>query len=175
MQRMIRRTFWRRGLLPCIGAVALLLAFAVRESLAAPRLRGLVSNVGDGDTITLRSEGESHRIRLLGIDAPERGQSYADAAKRHAKRLVLGRMVTVEWSRRDQYGRILGEVILPGGASMNQAMVDAGLAWHYKRGSKDRELARLESEARAAGRGLWRDARPEPPWAFRKRTRENRR
>jgi endonuclease YncB( thermonuclease family) len=76
--------------------------------------------------------------------------------------------VTVSYSKKDRYGRILGEVQLPSGKVLNEELLRAGYAWHYTQYSKDRKLAALEQEAREAGRGLWRERDPEPPWEFRK-------
>jgi endonuclease YncB( thermonuclease family) len=70
---------------------------------------------------------------------------------------------------RDRNGRLLGEVVLPDGRSLNQELVRAGYAWWFRKYSRDGRLARLEEEARADRRGLWADQAPEAPWDFRDR------
>ena len=146
-----------------VGLVTLAPAF----TMAA--FRGKVVGVADGDTITaLRDDKTTSRIRLHGIDAPEKGQPFGNRAKQYASELTFGNIVTVEPTDRDQYGRIVADVRLPDGRSLNREMVRAGLAWWYRRYSHDPELARLEAEARAARRGLWADPHPVPPWEWRR-------
>ncbi len=78
--------------------------------------------------------------------------------------------VTVRVHDVDRYGRQVAEIILPGGRNLNQEIVRAGLAWWYRQYARhDKELERLEAEARAAKRGLWADKAPVPPWDFRRR------
>jgi endonuclease YncB( thermonuclease family) len=82
--------------------------------------------------------------------------------------LVFGKVVTIKVETIDQYGRTVGEVILPDGRNLNHELVSAGFAWWYREYSKDEILGRLEAEATAAKRGLWADPHPIPPWEFRK-------
>ena len=84
---------------------------------------------------------------------------------------VAGQEVVVQWGKKDQYGRILGDVRL-GKRHINLEMVQDGLAWHYKQYSKSKELAEAEETARKAKKGLWADKEPTPPWEFRKAERE---
>jgi endonuclease YncB( thermonuclease family) len=87
--------------------------------------------------------------------------------------LVKGKPVTLKVRDEDRYGRLVSEVILEDGHSLNQALVEAGMAWWYRSyAESNTTLSRLEREAREAGRGLWADADPEPPWQFRNRMRE---
>ena len=147
-------------------------------------LEGRVVKVADGDTITILVSGgtrsvasapagsrvprdrPSERIRLQGIDAPEKGQAYGDAAQRYLARLVAGQEVRVTWSKRDKYDRILGTVYIKR-AEVNLAMLRAGYAWHYKKFDSTPAYAQAESEARAARRGLWAGLDPIPPEQFR--------
>ena len=132
-------------------------------------LQGKVVGVADGDTITVLSGRASVKVRLWGIDSPEGGQPYGKVAKRYASDLSYGRLVEVRTKDVDRYGRVVGEVILPGGKSLNREMVRAGFAWwYYDYAKKDLELALLEREARGARRGLWADPNPVPPWAWRR-------
>jgi endonuclease YncB( thermonuclease family) len=137
-------------------------------------LTGLVVHVADGDTITvLDSAKEQQKIRLLGIDAPEKKQAFGTKAKDAMAERVSGETVTVFWKHRDRYGRILGKVVL-GTRDIDLEMVEVGLAWHYKQYVKEQDpadrvaYADAEIAARGAKTGLWVDASPMPPWEFRK-------
>ena len=84
--------------------------------------------------------------------------------------LAFGKTVTVLTHGRDRYGRTIGDVILPDGANMNQALVKVGLAWWYRQyAPHDDTLRMLEDKARKDRRGLWADPQPVPPWCWRKR------
>ncbi len=114
--------------------------------------------------------GKGERIRLHGIDCPEKRQPFGNRAKQFASALVFGKTVTVNVLDVDRYGRTVGEVILPDGQVLNHELVRAGLAWWYRRYAPDDDtLAQLEADARAAKRGLWADAEPVPPWEWRRR------
>ena len=128
---------------------------------------GRVVGVTDGDTITVLHDTHPAIIRLVGIDAPEKGQAYGQQAKQFAASLAFGQTVTVRVSGHDRYARLLGEVILSDGRSLNQELVRAGFAWWFRRYSRDLTLAHLEQEAREARRGLWADPAAEAPWAYR--------
>ena len=79
--------------------------------------------------------------------------------------LAAGKIVTVKPKDKDRYGRTATDIILPDGTSLTQELVRAGLAWHYlKYAPNDKELARLEAEARTAKRCLWSDKEPVAPW-----------
>jgi endonuclease YncB( thermonuclease family) len=137
-------------------------------------LTGRVVRVADGDTITvLDSNDTQHRIRLEGIDAPESHQAFGAQSKKSLSEMVFGKDVTVVYQKTDQYGRLVGKILL-GGKDINLEQVKAGMAWHYKEYQReqtpeDRELyARSEDEAHAARRGLWQDPDPIEPSAFRK-------
>ena len=85
--------------------------------LAAPRafadtLTGKVVKVADGDTVTILDNNTQHKIRLQGIDAPERKQPFGNASRKHLATLVAGQEITVKWENRDRYGRIVGFVIV---------------------------------------------------------------
>jgi len=130
---------------------------------------GQVVGVTDGDTISVLHNAGEVRVRLSGIDCPEKGQAYGRHAKLFTSQAAFGRTVTVQVVDYDRYGRVVGEVILPDGTNLSQELVRAGLAWWYRQYSFDRELAGLEAQARAERRGLWADASPIPPWEHRKR------
>ena len=141
---------------------------AVAHVSTANEFRGKVVSVADGDTITvLDGDKVQHKIRLQGIDAPEKNQAFGSKSKELLTDKIAGHEVLVEWKEKDRYGRILGEVML-GRRHINLEMVQEGMAWHYVQYSKSKELDRAEQGARHARRGLWIDKDPIPPWAFRK-------
>jgi endonuclease YncB( thermonuclease family) len=96
---------------------------------------------------TYRSSNDANekiKVRLNGIDCPEKAQAYGNKAKQFTKELVHGEMVTIQAYDRDKYGRTIGDVILEDGRNLNQELVKAGLAWWYFKYSDDRELGQLE-------------------------------
>ena len=139
----------------------------------ADTLLGRVIRVLDGDTVELlTAQRENIRIRLNAIDAPEKSQAYGQRSRRYLNDLVHGRNVQVQYTSKDRYGRILGDIYL-GEELINLKMVEAGLAWHYVMFAKGNTLmAKAEAEARAAKRGLWQEPNPIPPWEFRKNSRD---
>jgi endonuclease YncB( thermonuclease family) len=153
-----------------------LLAFAKPER-ELHELAGEVVAISDGDTLTvLDADKVQHKVRLAGIDAPEKGQAFGTAARQALADKVHRERVRVVWREKDRYGRILGDVHLAEGANdrhINREMVADGFAWWYKKyAPKDRELEEAETEARKEGRGLWKDKDPVAPWEWRKEKRE---
>lgn len=156
------------------AAIALCLAFllAALVSVAAAaggEFRGRVIGVSDGDTITVLRDRHPEKIRLHGIDAPEKGQPFGERAKQFTSERAFGREVSIRVVDHDRYGRTVAEVILADGRSLNRELVRAGYAWWYRRYSSDRGLGDLEAQARAARSGLWADAHAVAPWEWRAR------
>ena len=136
----------------------------------AGEFSGKVVRVIEGDTLEVMHKGQAERVRLNGIDCPERGQAYGSHAKKFTSQRVFGKQVTVKTYGLDQGRRTMGEVILPGGISLNRELVKAGLAWwNQKSAPHDETLKRFEEEARNKKRGLWADPTPVPPWCYRTR------
>jgi micrococcal nuclease len=129
--------------------------------------QGKVVGVSDGDTITVMHLGKGERIRLYGIDCPEKRQAFGKRAKQFTSDMVFGKNVEVRPVTTDRYGRTIAWVYV-NGTSLNEELLRAGLAWHYKRYSTERHLAELEDGARAARTGLWSDPHAVPPWDFRR-------
>jgi endonuclease YncB( thermonuclease family) len=156
------------------AAVVVLWCLLVPLSAAADQFTGKVVGISDGDTISVLREGKAVKVRLYGIDAPEKAQAFGTQARKFTSDLVFQRDVTVVVHTTDRYGRLVGEVLLPDGRSLNQELVKAGMAWWYRPyAPNDPALAQLEAEARTAKRGLWADAHPVPPWQWRKGQRES--
>jgi endonuclease YncB( thermonuclease family) len=128
-----------------------------------------VTVVRDGDTVdVVDSDGETIRVRLHGIDAPEHGQRFNRESAAYVKGVVGGRKVRIRRVDVDQFERLIGEIWL-GDQRMNGEIVRAGFAWHYRQyAGDDSELALAEAEARRERRGLWADDRPLPPWVWRR-------
>jgi endonuclease YncB( thermonuclease family) len=152
-----------------LAALFACLAFSV----SADTITGKVVAVADGDTVTVLDAGKvEHKIRLAGIDAPEKAQAFGNRSKEHLSGLVFGKTVTVDWNKKDVYGRTVGKVLVAG-SDANLAQVQAGMAWHYKKyqneqGPSDRaNYAQAEDNARAGRVGLWADTNPIPPSDFR--------
>lgn len=151
--------------------LASLLACAIGACAAS--FSGRVVRILDGDTIEVFDGATARRVRLHGVDCPERNQPYGTRARQFTAGLAFGQNVTVIVRDRDRYGRIVGEVILPDGRNLNRELVASGYAWWYRQYSRDLRLAVLEWMARWRKRGLWQDPQPVPPWEWRRR--ENRR
>jgi endonuclease YncB( thermonuclease family) len=127
--------------------------------------------ISDGDTITVITDNKKeYKIRLAHIDCPEKGQPFGNNAKKFTSDFCFGKRITVQHQgKRDRNGRVIGIVFNEAGQELNRALVEAGLAWHYKKYSDDDSYDALERQAREAKRGLWADEDPMPPWEWRKR------
>lgn len=133
-----------------------------------PRVfQGKVVSVADGDTFTVLWNQNQIRVRLEGIDCPEKGQPFGNNARQAVSGLVFGKIVKVEEQSKDRYKRSIARVYTPDGRLVNAEMLRMGMAWHYKKYSSDANYARLEQQARRAGVGLWSDANPIEPWVWR--------
>jgi len=106
------------------------------------------------------------KVRLAGIDAPERDQPFGQRRRQSLSELAFGQPATVMVQKTDEYGRTVGTVTV-GGVNVEAEQVRRGLAWVYRKYSDDARRLALEAEAKAARRGLWADANPMPPWAWR--------
>ncbi|MBF0421365.1 MAG: thermonuclease family protein [Magnetococcales bacterium] len=139
---------------------------------ASPRVeqrQGEVVYVQDGDSLKIRIDNKVKIVRLRGIDAPEKGQPFAEEASLFVRRLTLHQHVTMNVYGEDKYHRILAEVFMKDGLNLNQELVRKGLAWPHIAYTRDKTLHELEREAREAKRGLWVDNHPEPPWVWKRR------
>ena len=170
-----------RLFIPLLATTLALSAHAATQSFD-----GRVVGVADGDTVTvLDSNNIQHKIRVAGIDAPEKGQPFGERSKQSLSRAVLGKDVRIEWDKQDRYGRMVGKVwVTPPEVTCKQppcpktldaglAQLTVGLAWHFKKYADEQsEEDRLrytfaEDEARARKAGLWSAPNPIPPWEWR--------
>ena len=124
--------------------------------------------VSDGDTLVVQQGSTRKKIRLYGIDCPEGNQQFGSEAKRFTMKLVLSKQVRIEPLYNDPHHRIVAKVFLPDETYVNAEITGAGYAWWYRRYAKgDQVLENREREAKSAGRGIWADLNPVPPWNFR--------
>lgn len=171
---------WRgASVLRCLAFLLLLQAL---PSTAAT-LEGRVVHVADGDTLTvLDDENRQHKVRLAGIDAPERGQPFGKRAATELAGLAKNKRVSVDWGKTDRYRRLIGVVwVAPADCGICKptldvglALIGNGLAWHYRAYERDqsiderRDYRQAEAGARARHAGLWTDPAPTPPWDWRR-------
>ena len=111
-----------------VGAIfALTLSFPVWADFT-----GKVVRIADGDTVTVLDVFKvQHKVRLTGIDAPEREQPFGSRSKQSLNNMVFSKTVTVKTDKRDRYGRELGKVLI-NGMDVNREQIRRGMAWHYK-------------------------------------------
>ena len=153
--------------------LALLIAFCLLLwPQAVMAWSGLVVGISDGDTITvLRDNRKQVKIRLYGIDCPEKRQAWGNRATQATSRLCAGKMVEIQEADIDRYGRTVAIVTLPDGHTLQEALVIESMAWVWPKYCKlpvCRKWSEIEDKAREGKIGLWRDAEPVPPWEWRK-------
>ena len=146
-------------------------------AIEAATLQGKVIGVADGDSLTVLDNNKTqHKIRLQGIDAPEKAQAFGQKSKQSLHHLVHNKQVTVEFQKKDKYGRTVGKVLINGN-DICLEQIKLGMAWHYKQyGSeqpKEDRIAYQQAKLAARGQalGIWKDQNAIPPWEFRKQTR----
>jgi len=131
-------------------------------------IKGNVISVADGDTVTILTDADERiKIRLYGIDAPEKGQDFGNKSRLFLNDLCYGKAVKVEKKGVDQYNRVLG-IVYVNDINLNQEMVKNGLAWYYDHYVEDSTLKQLEQAARKQKLNIWSMKNPIPPHEFRK-------
>ncbi len=158
---------------PLVRLAGLLLGLVLLAPVTAATLTGRVVRILDGDTVeVLDAAQHTERIRLGGIDAPEKSQAFGTQAKQRLADLDGGQTVSVEWTKRDRNGRVVG-TLLRADRDVGLQLVRGGYAWWYRafaneQSAVDRVLyAAAELSAQTALRGLWADAQPLAPWDYR--------
>lgn len=121
----------------------------------------------DGDTVLIKRGNGLKKIRLAGIDAPEKAQTFGETSRCSLADMVLGKQVKVVSDAIDQYGRMVARLGVDG-LDVNAEQLRRGMAWEYSRFHNDRAMLALQEEARRAPRGLWALNDPMPPWEWRK-------
>jgi len=158
-------------------ALAAFLLFLAHNA-SGETLIGRIVAIADGDTVTLLDASkQQHKIRLSGIDAPERKQAFGTVSRQHLAGLVFGKTVSADCPKTDRYGRWICKIEVDG-IDTNLTQVAVGMAWHYKAYQRDQRpedrarYALAEERAQEEKRGLWADRSPLAPWEFRKAKRQ---
>ena len=147
--------------------------FPVFYPCQASAFEARVTGIMDGDTIEVLKDRKSVRIRLFGIDCPERDQDFGSKARKFTSEKVFKRVVEVNPIDTDQYGRTVAKIYVDG-KYLNLMLVAEGLAWWYRPyAGKERDLEQAEKQARDAKTGLWSIPNPTPPWKFRRHKAKN--
>jgi micrococcal nuclease len=152
---------------PIIELRVIAFLLLIYPCICYPQLKGKVVSIADGDTFTMLVKKNQIRVRLHGIDCPEKTQDYGMVAKKYLSDLIFGKEVIVIKKGIDRYGRTIGMVTIDG-ASVNESLLREGLAWHYTYYDKNVRWAKLEANAKEAKKGLWIKRNAIPPWDFRK-------
>jgi endonuclease YncB( thermonuclease family) len=161
-----------RSIRPAALLPVALLLLALTGSALAEQLK--VVSISDGDTFTgLDSENRQVKVRLHGIDAPEKAQPFGNVSRKALGDLIEGKTVEVQQVDKDRYGRVVANVHV-GGVHVNRELVAKGLVWRYVQYDKKGEFTQVEQAAKAARKGLWGDANPVPPWEWRMSAKERR-
>lgn len=149
----------------------LLLLFSFQ--LHAEVLHGKVVGVTDGDTLTVLVNREPIKVRIAGIDAPEKGQPFGNKAKTGLSNLVFGQVVRIEKEKLDKYGRTIGKVFVDNTVDVGGSMVAYGYAWVYRKFARDQTLYDYEKTAKSKKLGIWSLPTNQqiPPWKWRKQKR----
>lgn len=164
----------------------ILVGILITHCAWAETLLGRVIAISDGDTVTvLDSTNTQFKIRLMGIDAPEKAQPFGDRSKQALSALIFNRLVSVDWKKRDRYGRVVGKILVAAlncdapecvkSVDANLEQVKAGMAWWYRDYAKEQEpkdrdfYEQAEFQAKMHRAGLWADKNPIPPWDWRHR------
>ena len=140
--------------------------------VAEADITGKIVRVLDGDTVEIPAGNVATRVRLNGIDAPEKAQPFGQRSRQALTAIVGGKTVLAVGEKRDRYGRLLATLILDG-RDINATQVYSGMAWvyRYKGLATEPEYLRYERDARTARRGLWSEKEPVEPSIWRQRHR----
>jgi endonuclease YncB( thermonuclease family) len=146
----------------------LVVFFLLSITVFTQTITGNVSYVSDGDTLHLVSNGEKYKIRFYGVDSPESSQDYGLESKEFVMKRVSGKTVKVQVMDTDRYGRKVGKIYYGSGKYLNEEVVRAGYAWHYRQyAPNDSDIKQAEATARSSKIGLWKSSNPTPPWEYR--------
>lgn len=148
-----------------ITIISVLLIFAV-SNLYTATFDAWGYNAEDGDSVVVVFNNKKLHIELGGIDCPELEQDFGEEAKAFTKSFIYKKKVTVEILNYDEQDRIIGRISLSG-TDLSLALIEEGLAWYNKKNGSDKTLSKAQKKAKKAKIGLWKQAKPTPPWTFR--------
>lgn len=149
--------------------------FLISPRIEAESITGRVVGISDGDTITLVDDNNmQYKIRLAGIDAPEKRQAFGNASKISLSDLIFSQRIIADWTKKDRYGRFVAKITL-NGTDINLLQIQRGMAWFYFKYQnelkQENRIEYVQAHQNSANSkiGLWADSAPEAPWDFRKR------
>ena len=147
----------------------LILLFSLLPVLcSAQRFSVKVVGVSDGDTFTcVNDDNLQLKIRINGIDAPEKKQAFGNKSKELLSSLIFGKRINIDVQSKDSYGRYIAYVYSPEGKDVALLMLHEGMAWHITKYDNNKMYSDAENVARKAKRGLWSESSPIAPWDFR--------
>lgn len=133
-------------------------------------LQVTVKRVIDGDSILVldpKDNNKEYEVQLEGLDAPELKQEFGKESSEALAKWIEKKELRISWKSKDNFERLLAQVYV-GETHINSEMLKSGMAWHFKRYNKSEALAKLETEAKEAKKGLWKNSSPTAPWDYRK-------
>lgn len=127
-----------------------------------------VVGISDGDTFTVINQDKLQlKIRIFGIDAPEKGQDFGNKAKQALSDFIMGKVIQIDVQSKDSWGRLISYVYTPEGRDVSLLMLQEGMAWHFVKYDDTEKYARAEAKARTKKKGLWSQPNPIAPWDYR--------
>ncbi len=159
--------------LKLVCAFWMLVFISACDTQTTAKSGGKVVRITDGDTFTmLTTSNQQVKVRLHGIDCPERAQDYGSVARQGLSDLIFGQVVRIDKRDVDRYGRTIAVVYNNKNQNVNEQLLRRGLAWHYKEYDQNPAWDDLQLLAQREKKGLWAQPNPTPPWAWRKRKRD---
>ena len=129
-----------------------------------------VVGITDGDTFTvINRDNLQLKVRIYGIDAPEKKQPFGNKSKEYLSSLIYGKEIFIDVKSTDRYGRLVSYVFTPNGEDVSLLMLNQGMAWHFKEYDSTEKYSNAEQVAKGKKNGLWSDASPVAPWIFRRK------
>lgn len=148
--------------------ISVFLFIVIPVLCSAQRFSVKVVGISDGDTFTcINNDNLQLKIRIYGIDAPEKKQAFGNKSKEYLSSLIFGKTVIVNVQSQDSWGRHIAYVYTPDGDDVSLLMLTAGMAWHFVKYDNTAAYSNAELDARKMKRGLWYDKAPLAPWDFR--------
>jgi len=144
----------------------------VSMSVHAAMLTGQVVGITDGDTLTLLVDRQQYKVRISGIDAPEKRQAWGEKSKTNLSRLAFNQEAVAECPKVDRWGRQICKVSV-NAVDIGLEQIKDGMAWWYRKYAKEQSsddqsaYENMELMAKLRRLGLWSDTNPIPPWYFR--------
>jgi endonuclease YncB( thermonuclease family) len=149
----------------------LIASFLINSFIVYGQYIGKVVGISDGDTFTILVNDSSIKVRLHGIDSPEKKQAFGNESKQVLSDLIFNKEVLIQSKGHDRYGRLIGIAFIDS-ICINEFMLRNGYAWHYLKYDSNPNWSKLESEAKNLKLGIWNDSLQVRPWDWRKQKKE---